>query len=183
MKQQFRKCALVTALVAVAFGSAGSVVTRAQTPQVPENDPFFKPAAPKKVTKNAPKPADKWQEVPFPSLEQRGQEFQMERARAKERSAPEPNPVGQFLVRELRVLGIYEIDDKTGVFVEAGPNKQTYFLTECTRLYNGELLDVIPGEYPSPGRALFREKTDFTMKKQRKTDIQEVTKVVGQASS
>ena len=77
-------------------------------------------------------------------------------------------------------MGVYEMDGRIGIFVEAGPQKQAYFLTEGTRLYNGELVRVEQGQYPSPGRAVFRERTDYTLKKQRRTDVAEVVKTVGQ---
>lgn len=175
MKQLFTRCALAAVLVAAGHGLAD-----AQVPvpaQVPENDPFFKPVKPKP---QPVKPPDKWQEVPYPSLEQRQADYQRSRRDAQRAGQPVPNPVGQFLVRELRVTGIFEVDGRVGIFVEAGPQNQAYFLTEGTRLYNGELVRVEQGEYPTPGRAVFRERVEYTLRKQRKTDIVEVVRTVGQ---
>jgi hypothetical protein len=177
MKQQIIKTALAAMLVA---GVLGPAPAGAQTPspQLPENDPFYKPPTKKPSdTKKATTP-EKWSEVPPPSLEQRAQEYQMKRQDARTRRQPEPNPVWQFLVGELRVMGIYEVDGRQGVFVEAGPQKQTFFLTEGTPVYNGQLIRVVPSDYPSPGKAVFRQETEYTLKKQRKRDVQEITKTV-----
>lgn len=178
MKQHVRILAFATAVVAASVFAAPP----ASAQQGTENDPFFKPVKPKPKEQAVAKTPERWQEVPFPSLDQRTQEFQGARQRAKDAHQPEPNPAFQYLVREVNVLGIYEMDGRQGVFVEAGPQKNTFFLTPGTRLYNGELVEIQAGSYPSPGRAVFRERTDFSLKKQRKSDIQTVIKTVGQQS-
>jgi hypothetical protein len=182
MKQQVMKTAFAAILAAGLLGAAPALAQTPTPQQLPDNDPFYKPPTKKTETKAAKTP-EKWIEVPAPSLDQRAQEYQMRRQDARQRRQPEPNPVWQYLVSELRIMGIYEVDGRMGVFVEAGPQKQTFFLTEGTPIYNGQLVRVVQSDYPSPGRAVFRQETRYTLKKQTKTDVQEITKTVDQPGS
>jgi hypothetical protein len=49
-----------------------------------------------------------------------------------------------YLVGELRVTGVFTSDDGIGAFVEASPNKQTFFLRKGDKLFDGEVLSIRP---------------------------------------
>lgn len=175
MKQRSVRMTLGAAVLAVGF----SAVTA--TAQTPVDDPFYNPPTKPKVAP-PPKAAEPTKPtlVPVPTIAQRTQEFQATRQRAVQEKRPVPNPVGQYLVSEVTVLGVFETEAGLGVFVEAEPTKQSFFITEGTRLYNGELIDIQPGSFSQPARAVFRERIEYVFKKVRKPDIHEVVKTVGQ---
>ena len=157
MKQQHMRTALATAALAVI--SLAAIPAAAQTPV---DDPFYR--APPKPAPANPKPKVVEpagpQLIPFPTIAQRTQDYQLARQRAVQAKQPAPNPVGQFLVSELNVIGVFETERGVGVFVEATPTKQTFFITPGTRLYNGELLEMQPGTFSQPARAVVREQID-----------------------
>ena len=177
MKQRSVKMTLGAAVLAVGFSAIPA------TAQTPVDDPFYQPPAKPKVAA-APKPAepDKPTLVPVPTISQRTQEFQATRQRAVQENRPVPNPVGQYLVSEVTVLGVFETENGLGVFVEAEPTKQSFFITTGTRLYNGELIEIQPGSFSQPARAVFRERVEYVFRKVRKPDIHTVVKTVGQTA-
>jgi len=142
---------------------------------VPGNDPFFRYTPPKTKTVIEP---EKPVPIPFPTLEQRQQDFKQEKAKARTTRQPDPNPVGQFLVSELTVTGIFETDAGLGAFVQA-PDKSMYFISPGTKVFNGELVEIKSAD--EPPRVVFRERIDYSYKKQVKTEIRPVEKQVSKA--
>jgi hypothetical protein len=178
MKQHRFKLTFAAAALAVGFAAVPAAA------QAPVDDPFYQPPAKPKVAKPAAPPEpDKPTAVPVPTISQRTQEYQAIRQQAIQSRQPVPNPVGQYLVSEVSVLGVFETEKGLGVFVEAGPTKQTFFITPGTKLYNGELIEIQPGNFSQPARAVFRERIDYVFKKVRKPDIHTVVKVVGQTTT
>jgi hypothetical protein len=144
-------------------------------PSTPASDPFFRYTPPKaKKVLEPEKPVP----IPFPTLEQRQQEFKQAKASARSGRQPEPNPVGQFLVSELTVTGVFETDSGLGAFVQA-PDKSMHFIGAGTKVFNGELVEIRAAE--DPPRVVFRERIDFSYKKQVKTEIRPVEKQVTKA--
>jgi hypothetical protein len=177
MKQRNLGMTLAAAVLTAAFSTVPA------SGQTPVDDPFYQPPAKPKIAA-APKAAepDKPTLVPVPTLSQRTQEFQATRQQALQEKRPAPNPVGQYLVSEVTVLGVFETENGLGVFVEAEPTKQTFFVTAGTRLYNGELMEIQPGSFSQPARVVFRERIEYVFKKVRKPDIHTVVKTVGQTA-
>jgi hypothetical protein len=123
-------------------------------------DPFRKYVAPK-VSKDA-KTKDKNKVLGFPSLAVRRAEFQQKAEQARARDLPEPDPVGQYLVGELDVTGVFRDDRGFGAFVRAQPTGTTFFVRNGTHVYNGEVLRIESDESDSDGsKVLFREIARF----------------------
>jgi hypothetical protein len=186
MKQQGISISL--AIILAGFGATGAAFGQAQptqgdgsgqdgTKQPPpaQNDPFFRytPPKPKKVLE-----PEKPVPIPFPTLEQRQQDFKQEKVKARNNRMPDPNPVGQFLVSELTVTGVFETDTGLGAFVQA-PDKTMYFINAGTKVFNGELVEIKAAD--DPPRVVFRERVDYSYKKQVKTEIRPVEKQVTKA--
>jgi hypothetical protein len=141
-----------------------------------KDDPFFR--EPKKVTVPVSKDADKPVLLPFPPLEQRMQEYVSAKQSARASGRSEPNPIGQYLVSELTVTGVFQTDRGVGAFVVANPTQTTFFVAPGTRVYNGEIVTINTGSNFSQGQVVFRELTKYTIKKKTQEVINTVTKPV-----
>jgi hypothetical protein len=140
------------------------------------SDPFYRKPKPVKVAE--PKDANKPVLVPFPPLQQRQQDFQRSRQAARAKGQPEPDPIGQYLVDELIVTGVFETDTGTGAFILARPTNTTFFVGAGTRVYNGEIVSVNTGTNFDLGQVVFRKMTRYRLRKQEQNVIDTVTKPV-----
>ncbi len=117
-------------------------------------DPFKKAVKPRAKDGKPKGP----REVGFPSLDQRRTEFRQKIEVARSRDLPEPNPVGQYLVSELEVTGVFRDEHGTGAFVKAQPTGTMFFVRRGTPCYNGEVLRIETEEGDTGGaKVLFRE--------------------------
>lgn len=124
-------------------------------PYRPSNrDPFRKAVKPKQA--KSAKAAARLQG--FPGLEVRRAEFKQKVDQARSRDLSEPDPVGQYLVTELEVTGVFRDDRGYGAFMRAMPTGSMFFIRTGARVYNGEVLRI-EGDAPETGGAkvLFRE--------------------------
>jgi hypothetical protein len=80
----------------------------------------------------------------FPPFEQRHAEWVRRRELALNTGAPDPDPLGQYLVSEVVVTGTFETDTGPGVFLYATPTQNTFFATAGVELYNGRLTQIRP---------------------------------------
>ena len=140
-------------------------------------DPFSRPT-PKTVKVPEQKDADKPVLIPFPTLDQRQAEFQMSRAEAGRRGQPEPDAIGQYLVSELTVTGMFQTDEGTGAFILAGPTNNTFFVKAGTRVYNGEIVAINTGTDFGVGQVVFRELTKYRIRKKEENRVNMITKAV-----
>ncbi len=170
-------------LGAVAVTCLGLPVAAVQqqegTPPPPSdsgNDPFYRKPKPVKVPveKDANKPVP----IPFPPYEQRKQDYLRSRDEAKARGLPEPSAIGQYLVSELAVIGVYETDGSSGAFIVATPTNTTFFVGPGTRVYNGEIVAVNTGQNFDLGQVVFRQLTKYRVKKKEQDVVDMVTKPV-----
>lgn len=140
------------------------------------NDPFYR--KPKPVVVAQPKDANTPVLIPFPALEQRQADFQRSRQEARAKGLPEPDPIGQYLVNELVVTGVFETDTGSGAFILAKPTNTTFFVGAGTRVYNGEIQAINTGANFDLGQVVFREMTRYRLKKQEQNVVNTVTKPV-----
>ena len=144
--------------------------------QAPPNDPFYRKPKPVKVPEA--KEANKPVLVPFPPLAQRQADFQRSRQDARAKGLPEPDPIGQYLVDELVVTGVFETDTGVGAFVLAKPTNTTFFVGPGTRVYNGEITGINTGQNFDLGQVVFREMTRYRLRKKEQNVVNTVTKGV-----
>ncbi len=147
----------------------------AQTP--PSSDPFFRPV-PAKTKAPEQKDADKPVLIPFPTLEQRQAEFQRSRQEAAARGLKEPEAIGQYLVSELLVTGVFQTDEGTGAFILATPTSTTFFVKSGTRVYNGKIVSINTGADFSVGQVGFEELTKYRIRKKEENRVNVITKAV-----
>ena len=173
----------VAAALCVPAFAAQDAKPAAQTPPPqgqPEgnpNDPFYR--KPKPVPVPVEKDSNKPVPVPFPTFEQRQQDYLRARQEARARNAAEPNPIGQYLVSELAVIGVYETDTGTGAFIQAIPTNTTFFVSIGTRVYNGEIVSINTGQNFDLGQVTFRQLTKYRVKKKEQDVVDTVTKTIG----
>lgn len=164
-------------LAAVAIVCVGlPVAARQDTQQAPNNDPFFRKTKPVRVPEE--KDANKPVAIPFPPLEQRQQDYLQAKQRARAQGLPEPDAIGQYLVTELNVTGVFETDTGVGAFVQAIPTNTTFFVTAGTRVFNGEIVRINTGSNFDLGQVEFREMTKYRVKKKEQSVVNTVTKAV-----
>jgi hypothetical protein len=176
MKHRLGHIALGTA-AALCLALPATAQEQPQTaPAPPPNDPFYK--KPKPVEVAQPKDSNKPVLIPFPPLEQRQADFQKSRQEARAKGLPEPDPIGQYLVNELVVTGVFETDTGSGAFILAKPTNTTFFVGAGTRVYNGEILAVNTGANFDLGQVVFREMTRYRLRKQEQNVVSTVTKPV-----
>jgi hypothetical protein len=117
-------------------------------------DPF------RKLIKPKPKPGSPKQPIVrgFPALDVRRAEFRQKVDMARSRDLPEPDPVSQYLVSELDIIGAFRDEHGFGVFVRAQPTGTMFFIRRGTQCYNGEVLRI-EGDASDIGSAkvMFRE--------------------------
>jgi hypothetical protein len=125
--------------------------------RVAGRDPFRKFVKPKEA-----KGASAKQKTPtpraFPPITARRAEFQQKVEQARARDLPDPDPVTQYLVGELDIMGVFRDDRGYGAFVRAQPTGTTFFVRNGSRCYNGEVVRIEndDGETEGP-KVLFRE--------------------------
>ncbi len=96
----------------------------------------------------------------FPPLDVRRAQFQQRAQRAADEGKPDPDPMSQYLVSELDVLGVFSDEHGLGAFVRAGPTGTTFYARRGLRCFNGEIVRIeVEGMESSGSRVIFREKT------------------------
>jgi len=122
-------------------------------------DPFKKAIKP-----NKPKDAKSGDRLPrevllgFPTLEVRRAEYRQKVERARDVGVDEPNPVSQYLIGELTILGVFRDDQGYGAFVRAQPTGTMFFIRRGTSCYNGEVLRIETDEADiGSAKVVFRE--------------------------
>lgn len=175
MKQQLINTGILVAVAACLALPAGA--QQQQPEPANQNDPFY--TKPPKV--KVPEDQNSKQPVliPFPSFEQRNQEYMQARQLARSQGRPEPDPIGQYLVSELTVTGVFETDRGPGAFIQAAPTNSTFFVYNGTRVYNGEIVGINTGSDFNLGQVMFRELTKYRVKKKEIEQVNTVTKSVG----
>jgi hypothetical protein len=93
----------------------------------------------------------------FPGLEVRRAEFRQKVQQAVAADKAEPDPVSQYLVSEIDIMGVFRDDRGFGAFVRAQPTGTTFFVRGGSRLYNGEVLRITGDEGDGSARVQFRE--------------------------
>ena len=138
-------------------------------------DPFRKIVLPKgAAAARAPR------QVGFPALDARRAQFRQKLAQAHSAGGPEPDPLTQYLVSELTVIGTFSDDQGPGVFLKALPSGTTFYVRRGAHCYNGEVtrIETNPADLSS-ARVVFKEVTYSEQEgKQTPTD-KLVTKSVG----
>jgi hypothetical protein len=177
MKNHITKITLAAAAVAC----LGLPAVARQSQDQPSNDPFYRKPKPVVVPEN--KDANKPVPVPFPPLEQRQQDYLRAKQDARLRGAPEPDPIGQYLVSELTVTGVFQTDTGVGAFVQAIPSNTTFFVAAGTRVFNGEIVKIDTGANFDVGQVVFRELTKYRVKKKEQDVVNTITKSVTGPSS
>lgn len=142
----------------------------------PPNDPFYR--KPKPTVAPRDQDANKPVRVPFKPFAQRQEEYQRARQEARAKGLPDPNPIGQYLVSELTVTGVFQTESGVGAFIQAEPTKTTFFVTSGTRVYNGEIVSINTGSNFDQGLVTFRELTVYRIKKKEQNVVNTVTKAV-----
>jgi hypothetical protein len=118
-------------------------------------DPFKKSLKPKSVKA---KQAQQAMLLGFPTIEVRRAEYRMMVDHARARDLAEPEPVTQYLVNELDVMGVFRDERGYGAFVKAQPTGTTLFVRNGARCYNGEVTRI-EGDAAETGsaRVTFKE--------------------------
>ena len=94
----------------------------------------------------------------FPAIEARRAEFRQKVDQARMRDLAEPEPVTQYLVNELDVMGVFRDERGYGAFVKATPTGTVLFIRNGARCYNGEVMRIEGDEAESGGaKVMFRE--------------------------
>ncbi|MEW6126410.1 MAG: hypothetical protein AB1757_05040 [Acidobacteriota bacterium] len=128
-------------------------------PYVPANkDPFKKVIKPKPKEGPGGKPKEP-KPVGFPSLEERRAKFKMLVDEYVDKGMAEPNPVMQYLVSELEIIGVFRDDLGFGAFARATPTGSTFFIRRGSRCYNGEILRIESDTSDSGARVTFKQET------------------------
>jgi hypothetical protein len=95
--------------------------------------------------------------VGFPSIEARQADFKQKVSRAKAADLAEPNPLSQYLVGELEIMGIFSDSKGPGAFVKAAPTGTLFFVRKGAHCYNGEITRIDADSTDSGARVMFRE--------------------------
>ena len=104
-------------------------------------DPFKK--TPKAATKSVKaKQAQQAMLLGFPTVDMRRAEYRQMVDQARTRDLAEPEPVTQYLVSELDVMGVFRDERGYGAFVRAQPTGTTLFVRNGARCYNGEVTRI-----------------------------------------
>jgi hypothetical protein len=119
--------------------------------------------------------------VGFPALDVRRAEFRQKVIVARKSGQAEPDPLTQYLVSELDVLGVFSDEHGQGVFLRAQPTGTTFFVRQSTKCYNGQVLRVESDSADLAGSRVVFKETSFTEVdgKQTQTD-RLVSKAAGQ---
>lgn len=137
------------------LGPAGDTIR----PYVPANkDPFKKVVKPPQKPGTAGKPKEP-KPIGFPTLEERRAKYKLLTDEYADKGWAEPNPVMQYLVSELEIIGVFRDDLGFGAFVRAAPTGSTFFIRRGSRCYNGEILRIEGDTSDSGAKVTFRQET------------------------
>jgi hypothetical protein len=118
-------------------------------------DPFKKSIKPKSVKA---KQAQQAMMLGFPTIEARRAEYRQMIDQARTRDLAEPEPVTQYLVGELEVMGVFRDERGYGAFVRAMPTGTTLFVRNGARCYNGEVTRIEgDGAETGGAKVMFKE--------------------------
>jgi hypothetical protein len=119
--------------------------------------------------------------VGFPALDVRRAEFRQRVVEARRTGRAEPEPLTQYLVSELDVLGVFADERGQGVFLRAQPTGTTFFVRKGDKCYNGQIARVEGDASDLAGsRVVFNERSFAEVEgKQTPTD-RLVVKTAGQ---
>jgi hypothetical protein len=145
-------------------------------PYKPAGRDPFKKAVIKGQKAKAPAP------VGFPSIEARQADFKQKIARARATEQPEPNPLSQYLVTELEIMGIFSDGSGPGAFVKATPTGTLFFVRRGAHCYNGEITKIESDSPDSAARVLFREVSYAEMDGKRSAQERIVAKLANNQS-
>jgi hypothetical protein len=118
-------------------------------------DPFKKTIKPKSVKA---KQAMQAMQLGFPTIEARRAEYRQMVDQARTRDLAEPEPVTQYLVGELDVMGVFRDERGYGAFMRAQPTGTTLFVRNGARCYNGEVTRIEgDGAETGGAKVMFKE--------------------------
>jgi hypothetical protein len=142
-------------------------------------DPFKRSPKPKETARGgkSAKPKELVQ-MGFPSLEVRRAQFRQKVEEFRSKGLSEPHPLGQYLVGELTVTGVFRDDQGFGAFVQAQPTGSMFFVRRGEQCYNGEILRI-EGDESEMGTAkvLFRESTYVEVNGKQSAQVRVVAKL------
>jgi hypothetical protein len=117
----------------------------------------------------------------FPALDVRRAEFRQKVVEARRNGQAEPEPLRQYLVSELEVLGVFSDEHGQGVFLRAQPTGTTFFVRKEAKCYNGQIVRVeSDGSDLAGSRVVFKE-TSFAEVEGKQTPTDRlVVKTAGQ---
>lgn len=117
----------------------------------------------------------------FPALDVRRAEFRQKVIEARRSGQLEPEPLTQYLVSELEVLGVFSDERGHGVFLRAQPTGTTFFVRQAAKCYNGQVVRVEgDGSDLAGSRVVFKE-TSFAEVEGKQTPTDRlVVKTAGQ---
>ena len=119
--------------------------------------------------------------VGFPALDVRRAEFRQKVVAARRSGQAEPDPLTQYLVSELDVLGVFSDERGQGVFLRAQPTGTTFFVRQSTKCYNGQVLRVESDSADLAGSRVVFKETSFTEVDGKQTPTDRlVSKTAGQ---
>jgi hypothetical protein len=118
-------------------------------------DPFKKTLKPKSAKI---KQAQQAMLLGFPPIETRRAEYRQRVDQARARDLAEPEPVTQYLVNELDIMGVFRDERGYGAFVRALPTGTTLFVRNGARCYNGEVTRIEgDGAETGGAKVMFKE--------------------------
>jgi hypothetical protein len=118
-------------------------------------DPFKKTLKPKSAKA---KQAQQAMLLGFPPIESRRAEYRQKVDQARARDLAEPEPVTQYLVTELDVMGVFRDERGYGAFMRAQPTGTTLFVRNGARCYNGEVTRIEgDGAETGGAKVMFKE--------------------------
>lgn len=121
-------------------------------------DPFKKTVKPKNKPTGPNGKLPREVLLGFPALEVRRAEYRQKSERARDIGVEEPNPVSQYLIAELIILGVFRDDQGYGAFVRAQPTGTMFFIRKGTACYNGEVMRIETDEADiGTAKVVFRE--------------------------
>jgi hypothetical protein len=119
--------------------------------------------------------------VGFPALDVRRAEFRQKVIEARRSGQVEPEPLRQYLVSELEVLGVFSDDHGQGVFLRAQPTGTTFFIRQGAKCYNGQIVRVETEAADLSGSKVVFKETSFAEVEGKQTPTDRlVVKTAGQ---
>jgi len=119
--------------------------------------------------------------VGFPALDLRRAEFRQKVIAARRSGQTEPDPLTQYLVSELDVLGVFSDEQGQGVFLRAQPTGTTFFVRQGAKCYNGQIVRVESDSGDLAGSRVVFKETSFTEVDGKQTSTDRlISKTAGQ---